>query len=297
MRYELEHVTAYDYESPVLHGRHVIRKRPRQLPSQRVSGTTLEVRPAPVWSRQELDYFGNVVDVVEVIEPHDSLVVRMSSTVEVEVDPTDLEVPLFHQSWEAARERIARDPSCFEAREMQLDSPLVRRLPALQTYAKETFAPGRSLLDAVIEFNERIFEEFTYDPAFSDVSTPLARVLSERRGVCQDFAHIAVGALRSLGLAARYVSGYLETTPPPGKARLVGADASHAWPSVFVPDHGWVAFDPTNGVLPGERHIVVAWGRDFSDVSPLRGVVLGGGRHTVRVGVDVAPRQAAERGR
>jgi transglutaminase-like putative cysteine protease len=165
----------------------------------------------------------------------------------------------------------------------------------LSAYAAPSFAARLPLIDAVIDLNRRINTDFTYDPAATDTSTPLAQVLREKRGVCQDFAHVAIGCLRSLGLAARYVSGYLETQPPPGQARLVGADASHAWASVYVPDLGWLDFDPTNNMLPSERHITVAWGRDFSDVTPLKGMVLGGGAHTLTVGVDVEPRTVAGR--
>jgi transglutaminase-like putative cysteine protease len=289
VKYTVLHRTTYEYESPVLHGRHVIRQRPRPLPFQTVASSVLRVDPRPVWSRQATDYFGNLVDYIEVIEPHDRLEVDTVSVVSVGRRPVDEGLPLFRQTWEAARDRIAADTQLFDAREMCLDSPLVKRQEALVAFAKEAFEPGRGLLEAVIAFNETMHEEFTYDPHVTDVATPIDVVLKERRGVCQDFAHVAVGALRSLGLAARYVSGYLETLPPPGKPRLVGADASHAWASVLVPDYGWVSFDPTNGVLPGERHVVAAWGRDYSDVSPLRGVVLGGGRHTLAVGVDVAP--------
>lgn len=293
MKYTVLHRTTYEYESPVLHGRHVIRQRPRPLPFQTVASSVLRVDPRPVWSRQATDYFGNLVDYIEVIEPHDRLEVDTVSVVSVGRRPVDEGLPLFRQTWEAARDRIAADTQLFDAREMCLDSPLVKRQEALVAFAKDSFEPGRGLLEAVVAFNRMMHEEFTYDPHVTDVATPIDVVLKERRGVCQDFAHVAVGALRSLGLAARYVSGYLETQPPPGKPRLVGADASHAWASVLVPDYGWVSFDPTNGVLPGERHVVAAWGRDFSDVSPLRGVVLGGGRHTLAVGVDVAPEKPA----
>jgi len=251
--------------------------------------SSLSVVPQPVWCENGVDYFGNYVDTIEVIEPHERLVVTAQSELEIGPWLVDTSHSLFQRSWESVRDRLRTDPSCFEVREMSLDSPVVRRHSRLAAFGQTTFAPGRPLLAAVLEFNQRIYEEFTYDPSFSDVATPVSQVLQEKRGVCQDFAHVAVGVLRSLGLSARYVSGYLETIPPAGKARLVGADASHAWASVYFPDFGWLPFDPTNNVLPGERHVVVAWGRDFSDVSPLRGVVHGGGRHTVQVAVDVEP--------
>lgn len=289
MKYRIRHTTTYDYESPVLHGRHLIRKRPRPLSFQTVLQSSLSVEPSPVWSNNSTDYFGNFVDTVELLEPHDHLKVTSRSEIEIGPRPVDTSLRLFEHGWESIRDRIQTDPSCFPVREMCESSPLVRRHHSLREFGAKTFTAGRPLLEAVTAFNRRIYEDFSYDPTFSDVATPLSQVLAEKRGVCQDFAHIAVGVLRSLGLAARYVSGYLETKPPPGQPRLVGADASHAWASVFFPDFGWIAFDPTNNVLPGERHIVVAWGRDFSDVSPLRGVVHGGGRHSVNVAVDVEP--------
>lgn len=294
MKYRVRHTTTYDYESPVVHGRHLVRKRPRPLSFQTIQSSTLHVEPRPVFSRQELDYFGNAVDVLEVLEPHDQLVVTAESDVTINPHPIDTGLPLFAKSCQFVRDRLSSDASCFEAREMQLDSPLVKRHALLAEFAASTFQPGRPLYEAVLELNKRIYDEFTYDPGFSDVATPLGKVLRERRGVCQDFAHVAIGALRSLGLAARYVSGYLETKPPPDKARLVGADASHAWASVYFPEYGWVSFDPTNNLLPSEQHIVVAWGRDFSEVSPLRGVVHGGGGHVVRVCVDVDQEGSAQ---
>jgi transglutaminase-like putative cysteine protease len=183
--------------------------------------------------------------------------------------------------------RLEADTTLLSAREFVFDSPLVRAHPSLAAYAEPTFRPGRPIVEAILELNHRIETEFAYDPSATDISTPLAQVLRQRRGVCQDFAHVAVGCLRSMGLAARYVSGYLETMPPPGMPRLVGADASHAWASVFLPDFGWLDLDPTNDLLPSGRHIVVGWGRDFSDISPLIGVVLGGGQHRLTIGVDV----------
>jgi transglutaminase-like putative cysteine protease len=181
-------------------------------------------------------------------------------------------------------------PEHLSAYELCFDSPFVRAHSMLLDYAQPIFTRKRPLVEAVLELNRRINRDFKYDPSATDVSTPLGQVMRERRGVCQDFAHVAIGVLRSVGLPARYVSGYLETMPPAGQARLVGADASHAWASTFLPGFGWFDIDPTNDLIPSDRHITVAWGRDFSDVSPIRGVVLGGGHHTLSVGVDVEPR-------
>jgi len=290
MKYRVRHTTTYNYEAPVLHGRHMVRKRPRASANQQVFESSLSVDPLPAWTRESGDYFGNRVDVVELRAPHDRLVVSALTDIERQEARYDFTSSAFLSPWDTVRSRVEREPAFFEVRELLLDSPLVRRHPMLRDYALSTFPRGRPIVEALKHFNQRIFDEFAYDPNFSDISTPLGKVLREKRGVCQDFAHVFVGAMRSLGLPARYVSGYLETRPPPGQPRLVGADASHAWASVFIPDFGWLDFDPTNNVIPNERHIVVGWGRDFSEVSPLQGVVHGGGAHTVTVSVDVEPR-------
>ena len=194
-------------------------------------------------------------------------------------------------SWEKARDRLRNDRSAdvIEATQFTLDSPMIKTDELLAEYAKGSFLPGRPLDEAVHDLMQRIYAEFKYDPEFSTIATPLTEVMKHRSGVCQDFAHLAIGCLRSRGLAARYVSGYIETAPPPGKERLIGADASHAWFSVFHPGFGWLDFDPTNNQLPTDRHITVAWGRDYADVTPLRGVAFGGGKHKLKVAVDVLP--------
>jgi transglutaminase-like putative cysteine protease len=194
-------------------------------------------------------------------------------------------------SWEEARERVARGrtPELLHAYSFAFDSPYVSATPELLEYAQPSFPAGRPLLEAVTDLTKRIFTEFKYDRAATNVSTPLSDVMRHRRGVCQDFAHLETGCLRSMGLAGRYVSGYLLTNPPPGKPRLVGADASHAWASTFIPNVGWVDFDPANNLVHPDKHVTVAYGRDFGDVTPVRGVILGGSRHSLRVSVDVAP--------
>lgn len=287
-RYRVSHTTRYEYESPVLHATHAMHLEPRSLLHQRVLESRITVSPDQAELQGGRDYFGNATHFCEVLAPHDVLEVKSESR--VEVAPPQLELtPATRLSWEKVREQLEKEREYLSAREFCFDSPLVRSHHMLAEYAAPTFSPGRPFVDAIGELSERIFREFKYEPLATDVSTPLAQVLRERRGVCQDFAQLAVGCLRSLGLAGRYVSGYLETEPPPGRPKLVGADASHAWASAFLPSLGWIDFDPTNAVFPGERHVTVAWGRDFSDVSPLRGIVLGGGQHTLSVAVDVTP--------
>ncbi len=290
-RYRVTHSTCYRYEAPVLHGQHRGRLRPRDTAHQRVFDFRIECAPAGARVVEACDYFGNHVASIDVLDRHD----RFEVTTRFEVDTgghrqlTLPGVPEVSVSWESCRAELARRLTDHDLQDYRYDSPLVRGSPALRDYVAPVFTSERPLLEAVADLNQRIHDEFTYDSTATEVGTPLPVVMRQRRGVCQDFAHVAVGCLRALGLAARYVSGYLETRPPPGRPRLVGADASHAWASVYVPGHGWVDFDPTNAVFPGDRHVTVAWGRDFSDVSPLTGVILGGGAHRVHVGVDVEP--------
>lgn len=288
--YRVRHLTSYAYESPVLHAHHLAHLRPRRFDYQTTRRTLLEITPAPRDQHRQEDYFGNDCDVLEVLSPHERFDIVATSEVEVrerqELARVDDEA-CKRATWQQVAEQLARDPRLLAPREFCFDSPLVRVHPMLREYAAPSFPSGRPLLEGLLELNDRVHDEFSYEPASTDVSTPLAQVMRERRGVCQDFAHVMVGCLRSLGLAARYVSGYLETVPPPGQPRLVGSDASHAWVGAFVPELGWLDLDPTNALLPHLSHITVAHGRDFSDVSPLKGVVLGGGRHTVEVGVDV----------
>jgi transglutaminase-like putative cysteine protease len=189
------------------------------------------------------------------------------------------------------RDRFAlgQPPWWLEARQFVYESPHVPITKALADYAAPSFSPGRPWLAAVLDLTARVFSQFQYDPTATTVNTPVAQVLQNRRGVCQDFAHLQIGCLRSLGLPARYVSGYLLTAPPAGQQRLVGADASHAWLSAFCPELGWIDFDPTNNQIPTTKHITLAWGRDYSDVCPIKGVLVGGGQHRMRVAVDVVP--------
>jgi len=289
MKYRVIHTTEFDYEARVGLCYNEARLLPRELPQQKVHSFALQVTPQPNDRYQRLDYFGNRTDYFSIQQPHDTLRVTATSVVEVTAPPQlDLVEPL---PWETARDRQRDDhmQSNIEAIQFALDSPSVVIDAQLRDYARPSFPPGRPLLEAVRDLMQRIYREFKYDPEFSTIATPLKEVLAHRSGVCQDFAHLAIGCLRAFGLAARYVSGYIETQPPPGKERLVGADASHAWFSVFQPGSGWFDFDPTNNQVPREQHITVAWGRDFSDVTPLKGVAFGGGEHELKVAVDVEP--------
>jgi transglutaminase-like putative cysteine protease len=287
MIYNVLHRTTYNYSEPVSLSHHILRVRPRASKGQRVLSSVLRIEPVPMVSTQFLDTFGNATMFVSIENGHQQLIVDAESTVEVFASPTIDNI--YDVAWEAASTLRASEPlnGALEASEFAYESPLVKTDAEYAAYARVSFQPGRPLMEAALDLTERIFKEFKFDPTATTVSTPLHEVFRNRRGVCQDFAHFQIACLRSLGLPARYVSGYLETDPPPGKPKLVGSDASHAWASIFCPGAGWVDLDPTNNVIPGTRHITVGWGRDYSDISPVRGVILGGGKHKLSVAVDV----------
>ncbi len=289
MNYRIVHTTRYTYSEPVCLCHNEARLTPRTFARQTPGTTTLKIDPAPADLRAREDFFGNCVSYFSIQQPHRSLTVTATSEVRVEGDaePRDFsgDAP-----WDMVRERLRTDTrvDIWNARPYVMDSPLVAGSVELARYAERSFPRGRPLLQAVLDLMQRIHRDFTYDPDFTTIATPLAEVLKHRRGVCQDFAHLAIGCLRARGLAARYHSGYIETAPPSGEPRLTGADASHAWFSVFLPDTGWRDFDPTNNQMPMDRHITLGWGRDYSDVAPLKGVIFGGGSHRLAVSVDVA---------
>lgn len=290
MRYRVEHLTRYCYERPVTQCHNRAHLLPRDTPQQRCLGSAIQVSPAPVVATERRDYFDNRIYLFSVESLHSDLEVRVVSQVEVE-GRTGIEPELdFGITCAEARARLWGEAAeeHLLAREFLLDSPMVRTGTALSDYAAPSLADARPLLSGVRELTARIFREFAYDPGFTTIATPLDEVLESRRGVCQDFAHLAIGCLRALGFPARYVSGYVETQPGPGHQRMVGADASHAWFAVYVPGEGWVDFDPTNDNMPGSQHITTAWGRDYADVTPLRGIIFDGGDcQEMTVAVDV----------
>ncbi|MEP2775238.1 MAG: transglutaminase family protein [Luteolibacter sp.] len=290
MRYSLTHRTHYKYEGAVSVSHHLARLAPRFLPGQRCPWHVIEVKPEPVGRSLHNDVYGNETAYFECEGAHTELEVTARSL--VEVFPVKLPAPESTPAWESIVLSSSADKLTLstEAGAFRFGSPMVPLGEDFADYARTDFPPERPILEAAMALMKRIFNECEFDPTATDVATPVADVLMRKAGVCQDFAHLMLACLRSLGLPARYVSGYLETLPPPGQKRLVGADASHAWVSVFCGESvGWVDCDPTNNILPGERHITVAWGRDFSDVSPLRGVTLGAGGQILKVEVDVEP--------
>ena len=288
MRYRVSHETVYEYSDAVSLCHNQVHLTPRTLDYQRCESSELEIVPGPSRIDPWEDYFGNHVRYFSIEEVHRRLSVLVRSVVEVRRRPSIFPPAVI--GWEDVRSCVANpaDDECRSAGQFALPSPLVRHSPEAADYAAVSFPPGRALVDAVLDLTARIYREFRYDPTATTVQTPPSDVLRKRRGVCQDFAHLEIACLRSMGLPARYVSGYLLTEPPPGQARLIGADASHAWLAVFCPGWGWLDVDPTNNQVPDIRHITLAWGRDYGDVCPIQGVVIGGGQHTMRVSVDVS---------
>ncbi|MBU6449636.1 MAG: transglutaminase family protein [Rhodospirillales bacterium] len=283
--YRLHHSTIYDYAEPVVLGTHFMHLLPRERPGQWIREAQLDISPAPDCRRDEIDHFGNCTTTVSLAGAHKQFSVVLSATAEVGLPapPPAPETP----RWEAI---AAWGQQALEVAEFCLPSKLAMPAGEIADYAAVSFLPGRRILEGLLELNQRIFTEMSYKPGVSNNATTAMQILHTRAGVCQDYAHFMLACLRALGLPGRYVSGYLCTSPAPGQTRRRGADQSHAWVGAWAgPEIGWVDFDPTNNLLVSDEHVTLAWGRDFSDVSPLRGIILGGGRHSLHVGVDLEP--------
>jgi transglutaminase-like putative cysteine protease len=289
MNYHITHRTFYEYAAPVSVSQHVARLEPIGTATQSCESFTLQVSPEPALRKTRTDYFGNQLCFFAIQEIHSRLEIITHSRVTVRTEKSAQNESA--AAWESVAEmfRDPVSPEVVEPYEFVFDSPQIRASLELFDYARESFTEGMPLIAGARELTQRIFKDFKFDPRATTVATPLEEVWQNRRGVCQDFAHLGIACLRSLGLPARYVSGYLRTHSPEGAPRLVGADASHAWFSIFSPGTGWVDFDPTNNVQAAGEHITVACGRDFGDVSPVAGILTGGGRHSVKVAVDVEP--------
>jgi transglutaminase-like putative cysteine protease len=287
--YRIRHTTSYAYSDVVTLAHNEARLSPRNGPWQVAHTARLVVEPTPAFMTREHDYFGNWVNLFVLQEPHRRFMVTAHS--EVTVREPFLPDPEDTTPWEEVREMLdsSIEQEVFEAVEHRFESPHVRWTHAVRDYAAASFTPGRPILAAALDLSQRIHRDFEYRPGVTNVATPVRAVFEQRRGVCQDFAHLMIAGLRAMGLSARYVSGYLLTQPAAGQPRLVGSDASHAWAAVYCPGHDFIDIDPTNDTLVKVEHPTLAWGRDFGDVSPLKGVVLGGGAHTVNVSVEVAP--------
>ncbi|MCT9819191.1 transglutaminase family protein [Microbacterium sp. W1N] len=289
-QYRVWHRTAYSYSKPVQDSVGQFHLIPRTLPWQQVHSSEVVVEPLPGDMSPDTDYFGNSATYFHVTDPHDELAIVSSS--DVVVDDPHYDEEALAQPWELARPLLAPDmPGAWKAAEFALESPRVRHVASATAYGAESLTPGRPIGEAATDLMHRIFRDFDYDPTATTVTSTVADAMGKRAGVCQDFAHVALACLRAHGVAARYVSGYLATQPPPGKERVFGADASHAWLAVWLPGTDqWLAIDPTNDQWAGDRYVTVAWGRDYGDVSPVKGIIFTKAKKsTLRVQVDVAP--------
>jgi len=272
MKYSIDHTTVYTYFEPVSLCHNVLRLAPRDTGQQVCKGITVKIQPEPDTLREYEDFFGNKVIYFSIEREHGQLVVNVHS----EIEKRMAEQHLPEDSQEAG-----------EISQFVFETPMTACSEEIKTYAGVSFQPGRPVLEAAMDLMRRIYTDFDFTPGFTTISTPLSVVMRERKGVCQDFAHLAIACVRSAGLPARYVSGYIETIPPPGVEKLTGVDASHAWFSVYIAGMGWVDLDPTNNIMPGDQHITIGWGRDYSDVAPLKGIILSSGSHRLSVSVDV----------
>ncbi|MFO1082873.1 MAG: transglutaminase family protein [Reyranellaceae bacterium] len=290
MKYQLTHRTSYAYASSVDSAQHIAHLRPRSFPGQSVGAITIETNPLPALAVQHVDHFGNLIDIYRLDKPHNRFEIEVRADIEVRFPDPPLAAAT--PPWEEIRAALDSGgfPTAVGASELVHDSPLVPEVEALAEYGAKSLTPGRPILDAALELTARINADFEYHPGATDISTPLAQVFAGKAGVCQDFAHVELAALRAHGLAAGYVSGYIRTVRSKDEIGLRGADASHAWVAVWCgPEAGWIHLDPTNNLVAREDHVVVAWGRDFADVSPLRGVILGGDSHSYGVAVTLVP--------
>jgi len=292
LHYEISHTTRYDYAGSVSLSHHLLRLTPRRTSRQNPVTHEIEIHPAPTTITAHGDYFGNTARFLAVEQPHHRLTITARSRIEVR--PAYIPDPAETPSWEAVRARTRADRSgvALDAHEFTYSSALVPLRADFADYAAASFLSQRPLLEAANDLTARIHRDFKFDPTATTVTTPVADVFRLRRGVCQDFAHFQIACLRSLGLPARYVSGYLETDPPPGQAKLRGSDASHAWVSCYCPGQGWLDLDPTNNCPASLRHVTIAWGRDYADVAPVRGVLIGGRGQALSVSVDVVGRES-----
>lgn len=294
MIYQLSHTTSYNYESGVTFCHNIATLKPKSMLGQTLIDYQLEISPEPTEISERLDFFGNTVTRFSIQKLHTELKVTAKSKI---IRDNTL-APDIYKDINAKNSTLSDalvalksvSPELLNIKQFILESILIANItPEIKTYAEVSFKPNRPVFEAAYELMQRIFTDFEFNTKVTNVATPIHEVIKEKKGVCQDFAQIAIACVRSVGLPARYVSGYIETLPPPGKVKLIGADASHAWFSVYIPNFGWVDFDPTNNQIPKNQHIVVSHGRDYYDVPPLKGVIFSAGKNKMKVSVDIRP--------
>jgi len=289
MNFEISHRTTYRYSEPVVHSQHIVHLAPCQTRHQHTHRHSLIIEPAPTTRYDGTDAFGNPVTTLEIELPHEDLV--MHSRAIIDTLPAMSVEAAATTPWDRLDDVLysGAKPIALDVVQFRCASLLTTASPDIADYASISFPAGRPIMEACCDLMRRVYSDFTFDATATDISTPITQVFDERRGVCQDFAHLTLACLRAMRVPSRYVSGYIVTHPPPGQPKLQGADASHAWVDVWSPEYGWQGLDPTNGIAAGEEHIIIANGREYNDVSPISGVLLGGGKHTVDVSVDVNP--------
>jgi transglutaminase-like putative cysteine protease len=291
MQYTITHKTAYSYREPVSLCHNIIRLLPRDTDTQSCRNTSVSIIPEPDTLDGYEDFFGNKVIYFSIEKEHRHLEVNITSDVEIEVIMQEDAFPGSLATIEEIQQELNRlTPESGDIAQYVYDTPMTAWNNEIEFYAKQSFKPGRPVYEAVKELMHRINRDFEFKTGVTTIATPLATVIHQRKGVCQDFAHMAIACIRSVGLPARYVSGYIETLSPPGIEKLAGVDASHAWFSTYIPGAGWIDFDPTNGIIPSSQHITIGWGRDYADVAPLKGIILSSGSHELTVSVDVKRR-------
>jgi len=294
MTYELSHTTTYKYEQGVSFCHNLATLKPKNMLGQTLLEYHLEISPTPAEFSEKLDFFGNTITRFSIQKQHTKLKVTAKSKITRDYSA----MPNIYNDFESKQLTLRQALSALqnlsyellEVKQFILESVLIAKInPEIKAYSQESFQPDRSVFDACCELMQRIYNDFEFNTKVTNVATPIHEVMADKKGVCQDFAQIAIACVRSVGLPARYVSGYIETLPPPGKEKLIGSDASHAWFSVYIPNFGWVDFDPTNNQLPKNQHIVVSYGRDYYDVPPLKGVIYSTGKNKMKVAVDIRP--------
>jgi len=288
MKYTIRHVTTYKYSDKVSLTQNHARLIPLNTFNQKRISANVTIVPEPDYQAEFKDYFDNTVTVFEIPTLHEEM--QVIATSEVEIQGAPLQGLFAHNTqWENVRDQIRYpvDQSMLAAQFFSIPTRLTQANKAILDYTLMSFTPGRSIVESCDDLMNRIFNDFTFDPSFSTINTPVSHVFEHKRGVCQDYAHLTLTCLRSIGLAARYVSGYIETIPPPGQEKLTGADATHAWVALFVPGSGWIDYDPTNNLKPYDQHVTLAVGRDFADITPLKGIMFGGGNQVLDVSVDM----------
>ncbi|MBG9377385.1 transglutaminase family protein [Panacibacter sp. DH6] len=288
MQYQVTHTTEYEYHQPVSICHNVAKLFLRDTSDQSCRKTLIKISPEPEIKNEYTDFFGNKTLYFAIQHEHKHLRVTVTSIIDKKPGVNNAPELFTNTAWEEVQQQIATNGEAdFSARQYVAETAITQASEQIRAYSLQSFTPGRSMLAAAKELMQRIHTDFQFVPGFTTVATPLDVVMKERKGVCQDFAHLAIACIRAVGLPARYVSGYLETLPPPGKEKLTGVDASHAWFAVYMPNQGWLDFDPTNNMIPAAQHITIGWGRDYADITPLKGVILSSGPHRLHVSVDV----------